>query len=83
MPLGVWFRGGDLGSLFADTLLSASARQRGYFEPRFVSRLVQEHLSGRRDHTLRLWQLVIFERWHRQDLDRRASAGSVPVAAVG
>lgn len=83
VPLGAWFRGGDLGDLFADTLLSSSARQRGYFEPRFVSRLVQEHLSGRRDHTLRLWQLVIFERWQRQYLDRPASAGREPVAAVG
>ncbi len=83
VPLGVWFRGGDLRELFADTLLSPSAQQRGYFEPRFVSRLVQEHLSGRRDHTLRLWQLVIFERWHRQYLDRRPRAGRVPVAAVG
>ncbi len=82
VPLGVWFRGG-LTDLFADTLLSPTAQQRGYFEPRFVSRLVQEHLSGRRDHTLRLWQLVIFERWHRQYLDRRTSAGPVPVAALG
>ncbi len=82
VPLGAWFRGA-LGDLFADTLLSPTARQRGYFEPRFVSTLVQEHLSGRRDHTLRLWQLVIFERWHRQYLDRPTSAGRVPVAAVG
>ena len=28
-------------------------------------------MSGRRDHTLRLWQLVIFERWHRQYADGR------------
>ncbi len=69
VPLGVWFRGG-LRELFADTLLSPRALQRGYFEARFVSRLVDEHLSGRRDHTLRLWQLVMFERWHQQYLDR-------------
>jgi asparagine synthase (glutamine-hydrolysing) len=69
VPLGVWFRGG-LRELFADTLLAPRALQRGYFEARFVSRLVDEHLSGRRDHTLRLWQLVMFERWHQQYLDR-------------
>ena len=63
--LGAWFRG-NLRELFADTLLSPSAMQRGYFEPRFVRRIVDEHLDGRRDHTLRLWQLVVFERWHRQ-----------------
>jgi asparagine synthase (glutamine-hydrolysing) len=69
VPLGVWFRG-NLRELFADTLLSPAALQRGYFEPRFVRRLVEEHLSGRRDHTWRLWQLVVFERWHRCYLDR-------------
>jgi asparagine synthase (glutamine-hydrolysing) len=73
VPLGVWFRGG-LRELFADTLLSARALQRGYFQPRFVRQLVDEHLSGRRDHTLRLWQLVVFERWHQQYIDRRNAA---------
>ncbi len=68
VPLGVWFRG-DLRELFADTLLSRSSLERGYFQAPFVRRIVDEHLAGRRDHTLRLWQLVIFERWHREYLD--------------
>jgi asparagine synthase (glutamine-hydrolysing) len=68
VPLGIWFRG-NLREVFADTLLSARTLDRGYFEPRFVRRLVSEHLSGARDHTLRLWQLVVFERWHRSYLD--------------
>jgi asparagine synthase (glutamine-hydrolysing) len=69
VPLGVWFRG-NLRELFADTLLSTVALQRGYFDPRFVRRLLEHHLSGKRDHTLRLWQLVIFERWHQHYVDR-------------
>src|SRR5262249_5258450 len=68
VPLGFWFRGG-LRELFADTLLSSSALQRGYFQPGFVRQLVDEHLSGVRDHTLRLWQLVVFERWQRRYVD--------------
>jgi asparagine synthase (glutamine-hydrolysing) len=73
VPLGTWFRG-NLRELFADTLLSSVTLQRGYFQPAFVNRLVAEHLAGRRDHTLRLWQLVVFERWHREYVDRRGSA---------
>jgi asparagine synthase (glutamine-hydrolysing) len=69
IPLGNWFRGG-LTDLFSDVLESPRARQRGYFEPAFISRLVKEHLSGQRDHTLRLWQLTVFELWHRHYLDR-------------
>ena len=68
VPLDVWFRG-SLRELFSDTLLSARALQRGYFEPSFVRRLVQEHVGGVRDHALRLWQLVVFERWHQQYVD--------------
>jgi hypothetical protein len=30
---------------------------------------VQEHVSGRRDHTLRLWQLLVFELWQRHYVD--------------
>src|SRR5204863_2523301 len=67
VPLGVWFRG-KLRDLFADTLQSSSPAA-DYFQPAFVRRLLDEHLTGRRDHTLRLWQLVVFERWHNHYID--------------
>jgi asparagine synthase (glutamine-hydrolysing) len=69
VPLGVWFRGG-LTDVFSDILASPRTRQRGYFEPAFIDRIVREHLAGKRDHTLRLWQLLVLELWHRQYLDR-------------
>jgi asparagine synthase (glutamine-hydrolysing) len=75
VPLAVWFRGG-LRELFSDVLLSPRSRQRGYFEPRFIERLVREHITGRRDHTLRLWSLVVFELWHRQYIDRPQAAAA-------
>ena len=81
VPVGGWFRG-DLRELFSDVLLSAAARQRGYFEPGFVERLVREHVGGRRDHTLRLWALVVFELWHRQYLDSRFSRATRPAIPV-
>ena len=78
VPLGAWFRG-NLKELFTDTLLSSAALHRGYFQPAFVRRLVDEHLAGRRDHTLRLWQLVVFERWHREYVTAERSA--LPISA--
>ena len=68
VPLGVWFRG-RLREAFSDVLDSPRARQRGYLEPREVARLLREHLDGRRNHELRLWQLVMLELWHRAYLD--------------
>jgi asparagine synthase (glutamine-hydrolysing) len=73
VPLGTWFRG-NLRELFADTLLSPASLQRGYFQPIFVRQLVDEHVSGKRDHTLRLWQLVVFEKWQQQYVDRDRNA---------
>jgi len=80
LPLSSWLRG-DLRELFSDTLLSDRALSRGYFRGPFVRQLVNEHINGSRDHTLRLWQLVVFERWHRLYLDgssqRRAISTNV------
>ena len=68
VPLSVWFRG-KLRTAFQDVLLSPLARQRGYFKMVEVQRLLDEHLAGRRDHDFRLWQLLMFELWHRHYLD--------------
>jgi asparagine synthase (glutamine-hydrolysing) len=75
VPLGVWFRGG-LTDVFSDVLRSPTTRQRGYFEPAFVDRLVDEHLTGKRDHSMRLWQFLVFELWHRQYVDTAVSAAA-------
>ena len=71
VPVGEWFRG-PLKDFMTDALQSARARQRGYFKPRFIDRLVAEHLSGRRDHASRLWPLLMLELWHRRYLDGSA-----------
>ena len=73
MPIGNWFRGG-LREMFGDTLLSPRARARGLFEPASVRRLVDDHVTGRRDHTLRLWLLLVLELWQRQYADGTAAA---------
>jgi asparagine synthase (glutamine-hydrolysing) len=73
VPIGHWFRG-SMRELFGDVLTSPAARQRGYFDTAFVDRVLHEHLSGKRDHSLRLWQLLVFELWHRQYVGAAAVA---------
>jgi asparagine synthase (glutamine-hydrolysing) len=69
VPLSPWFRG-PLRDLLADTLLSAAAAGRGYFEPGALRRLVDEHVTGRRDRARELWTLLTLELWHQAFIDR-------------
>ncbi len=73
VPIGHWFRG-ELRDAFGDILGAPRTRQRGYFDYGFVDRVLAEHLAGRRDHSSRLWMLLVFELWHRQYVDQAAVA---------
>lgn len=66
IPVGRPLRG-ELAPLLRETLGSSTARSRGYFEARAIDRLLEEHLSGARDHGGQLWPLLMLELWHRQE----------------
>jgi asparagine synthase (glutamine-hydrolysing) len=67
-PIGDWFRG-PLRELLTDSLLSSEATNRGYFDRMAATRLLEDHLDRRADHTHRLWSLLMLELWHREFLD--------------
>jgi asparagine synthase (glutamine-hydrolysing) len=71
LPLVHWFRK-QMKDELPDLLLNSRALQRGYFDPQAVRRVLDEHSRGRFDHSGLIWQLLIFELWHRNFL---ASAG--------
>lgn len=62
IPVGQWL----LGPLrdWAEQLLDASRLEReGYFHAAPIRRVWQEHLSGRFDHTPKLWSVLMFQSW--------------------
>jgi asparagine synthase (glutamine-hydrolysing) len=69
LPLEHWMRS-ELKGLVLSTLLEPRTLQRGYFNPKGVQQMLDEHFRGRRDHSARLWRLLIFELWHRNFLER-------------
>jgi asparagine synthase (glutamine-hydrolysing) len=69
VPLGDWLRG-ELRETARDLLLGPRFRQRGLFRPAEVARLLEEHDSGRRDRSARLWALMVLELWMREWMDR-------------
>jgi asparagine synthase (glutamine-hydrolysing) len=62
-PLGKWFRG-ELRGLLSETLDPRKIEAQGFFRPAFVSRLLDEHWSGRRDHRKALFNLLTFTLWY-------------------
>ena len=68
VPIQQWINE-QLRERLRDTLKDASTRQRGYINSAYLDVLLSEHERGRRDHSARLWSLLIFELWHRQFLD--------------
>lgn len=84
VPFGSWIRG-RFRPVVDELVLGERARARGLFNRAFVERIVAEHMSGRVDHSERLWALVNFELWQRRFIDGE-EAGSAdrdrPLAAA-
>ncbi|HVG30151.1 MAG TPA: asparagine synthase (glutamine-hydrolyzing) [Pyrinomonadaceae bacterium] len=88
VPIPQWINA-QLRGRIRETLTDARARARGYFEPRYLRLMLDEHERGRRDHSAQLWSLFMLELWHRTFMDgdhqpppaaRRADEMLVPVA---
>ncbi len=67
VPLGLWMRGPLRGVLEA-RLDSGEVARVGLFDPRTTRRLVNEHVSGVRDHQKILWGLLMFDAWRERYL---------------
>jgi asparagine synthase (glutamine-hydrolysing) len=60
IPLKNWLRG-PLEPFMRDLLDEGRLRERGWFAPAEVRRLVEEHVQGRENHAHRLWCLMSLE----------------------
>jgi len=69
IPLEQWLRR-EAAPLMRDLLSDETLQRRGYFEPRYVQRLIQQHVSGYCDHATELWGLMSLEMWQRQFIDQ-------------
>lgn len=80
LPLEDWMKD-ELREHFFDILLEPRTLQRGYFRPAAVRAILDEHLRGRRNRSGVLWQMLVFELWHRNFLEARGA--SFPVHGAG
>ncbi len=68
VPVGQWFRG-ELKAFLRETVLSDSSLKRGYFRPDAIRKIVEDHISGKKDYTFQLWAILMLELWHKKFMD--------------
>ena len=63
---------GATAPLARELLVDEPRGIREFFEVTTVRRLVEAHMSGRRNHAHRLWALMLFAQWYRSMLEDQA-----------
>jgi asparagine synthase (glutamine-hydrolysing) len=77
VPLARWFRG-PLRQRMRAALLEGPMLESGWFNPSTVHRLIEEHESGRADHSTPLWTMLMFDAF----LHREAGTSQAEPAAL-
>jgi asparagine synthase (glutamine-hydrolysing) len=63
-PIGIWLRT-DLKDFLRTLIRQSRFVELGLFNRGYVHTIVDEHLSGKVDHSYRLWILINLEVWYR------------------
>jgi asparagine synthase (glutamine-hydrolysing) len=64
VPLAAWFRG-PLRDRMRDELTGPRLRETGWFDGGHIAGAIEQHASGRRDHSQLLWSLLMFSSFLR------------------
>ena len=65
IPLAQWISG-DLKPLVLDLLSEKRIKERGLFDYKYVSKLLEDHFSNRADNRKLIWTLMVFELWFKK-----------------
>lgn len=73
-PIGAWVRN-DLREYIQDCLSPSRLKRHGFFEEAVVRRTLEDHYSGRSDHTDHLMSLLTFEIWYDTFINKSSPVG--------
>jgi asparagine synthase (glutamine-hydrolysing) len=62
VPIAKWVKG-PLKELFEDLLSGHKVRREGFLNPEYVTSLLIDHLSNKKDNRKQLWTLLVWELW--------------------
>lgn len=69
IPIGRWIKQ-DLKGMAEDLLSRRQIEKRGYFNYEYIRQILDQHYSGKRNFTDRIWALMNLEMWHRIYIDK-------------
>lgn len=69
MPLRAWVSN-DLSGLIDDVLSKENIKRRGFLDPSFVQKIIDDDRRGLEDNAYRIYQLLTLELWLRRYLDQ-------------
>ncbi len=73
VPLARWFRG-PLRQRVRDSLLKGQIAESGWFNQKAIEQMVDQHESGRSDHSTPLWTLLMYDAFLRNVMNGTAEA---------
>lgn len=65
MPVGDWLRG-HLHSELESYIDPLFLKDQAIFQAENITKIIQEHLSGKVDNTFRVWTYYCFQKWYKQ-----------------
>jgi asparagine synthase (glutamine-hydrolysing) len=68
VPIQEWINR-QLRARIREELANLTSGNRDYIDQTYVQVLLDEHDRGRRDHSMSLWALFMFQLWHREYVD--------------
>lgn len=70
VPMKNWMRGSpELLELINSTLNEEQLKKRGFFKPRFIRKMIDDHLAKKVNHSHRIWALLVLELWLQKHFD--------------
>jgi asparagine synthase (glutamine-hydrolysing) len=81
IPAAAWLRG-DLEPFARVTLSAETLRRQGFFQPKVVQRLLDDHVAGREDLSRQLWGLLAFTLWHERHVEQTPGDVRLPELLV-
>jgi asparagine synthase (glutamine-hydrolysing) len=70
VPLSVWFKD-DLNTYIKDVLLCDDPLYSSYLDKKYVKNIIENNSSGMKDYSTRIWSILFFEEWLKQNLQKK------------